>query len=143
MKKAFSITLGIVALLGILAACSPAGIPTAPITIAPSTAKPDTQPVENIAPAAVEAAPIRTISVTGSGQVFLVPDVAYVYIGVHSQSENVTTALNDNNEQAQAVTAALKTLNIEEKDIQTTVSISIPSNSMKQIQENYRNHIYG
>ncbi len=32
----------------------------------------------------------------------------------------MTTALNDNNEQAQAVTAALKTLNIEEKDIQTT-----------------------
>jgi uncharacterized protein YggE len=58
--------------------------------------------------------------VTGEGQVYLVPDVAYVYIGVHTQSENVSKALSDNNDQAKTVSDALKGLGVEEKDIQTT-----------------------
>lgn len=62
----------------------------------------------------------RTISVNGSGQVTLSPDVAYVYVSVHSQSENVSDALNQNNEKAQAVAGALKELNIDAKDIQTS-----------------------
>jgi uncharacterized protein YggE len=77
--------------------------------------------VEKEASAGVETNSLyRSINVTGEGQVFLVPDVAYVYIGVHSQSENVSVALGDNNDQAKAVSDALKELNVEEKDIQTT-----------------------
>ena len=64
--------------------------------------------------------PLRTISVNGSGQVTLSPDVAYVYIGVHSQSDNVSDALSQNNEKAQAVSGALKELGIDPKDIQTS-----------------------
>ncbi len=62
----------------------------------------------------------RTISVNGSGQVTLSPDVAYVYINVHSQSPNVSDALNQNNQKSQAVAAALRELNIDPKDIQTS-----------------------
>jgi len=120
MKKALSISMGILVILSILAACSPTAIPTAPITIAPSTLKPDTEPAKTVLVQAAETAPLRTVSVTGTGQVFLVPDVAYIYIGVHSQSDNVSQALSQNNEQAQAVTDALKKLGIEAKDIQTT-----------------------
>ncbi len=116
MKKVFSISISMLAILGILAACSPTAIPTAPMTVAPSTVKPDTEPVV----VAAESTPLRSINVVGSGQVYLVPDVAYIYVGVHSQSENVTTALNDNNDQAKQVTDALKELGVEQKDIQTT-----------------------
>lgn len=80
------------------------------------------------APAAPQAASVqqnpqsqvRTISVNGSGQVTLSPDVAYVYIKVHSQSANVSDALSMNNERAQAVAGALKELKIDPKDIQTS-----------------------
>jgi uncharacterized protein YggE len=120
MKKALSVSLGVLIVGSLLAACAPTAIPTAPITIAPSTITTDTKPAETVTIPAAETSPIRTVSVTGSGQVFLVPDVAYVYIGVHSQSENVAEALSQNNEQAQAVTDALKKLGTEAKDIQTT-----------------------
>ena len=62
----------------------------------------------------------KEIYVNGSGQVFLTPDVAYVYIGVHSESEDVGDALRENNAQAQAVAETLKSNGIESKDIQTS-----------------------
>ena len=48
------------------------------------------------------------------------PDRALVYIGVQSQSENVADALNENNDQAQAVASSLREMGIDEKDIQTS-----------------------
>ncbi len=63
---------------------------------------------------------LRTISVNGVGQVTLSPDVAYVYIGVHSQAPNVSDALSQNNDKAQAVANALKELGIDPTDIQTS-----------------------
>jgi uncharacterized protein YggE len=62
----------------------------------------------------------RTIQVNGTGQVTLAPDVAYVYIGVHSQSDNVADALSQNNDKAQAVSNALKEIGVDPKDIQTS-----------------------
>jgi uncharacterized protein YggE len=62
----------------------------------------------------------RTISVNGTGQVTLTPDVAYIYIGVHSQSADVSEALNENNTKAQAVSSSLQELGIDQKDIQTS-----------------------
>ena len=76
------------------------------------------------APGAVSQAGIpptpRQISVSGTGKVYLAPDVAYVFIGVQSQAENVGDALNQNNAKAQTIAAALKELGIEDKDIQTS-----------------------
>jgi len=66
-----------------------------------------------------EVESIRTLSVSGSGQVTLVPDIARVNIGVHSEAEFVTVAVNENNKQAQAITDALLKKGIEAKDIQT------------------------
>jgi uncharacterized protein YggE len=65
-------------------------------------------------------APVRNITVNGSGQVTLNPDVAYVYIGVQSQSDDVSGALSENNGKAQAIAAALSELNIASEDIQTS-----------------------
>jgi uncharacterized protein YggE len=63
---------------------------------------------------------MRQINVSGTGKVYLAPDVAYVFIGVQSQAENVGDALNQNNAKAQTIAAALKELGIEDKDIQTS-----------------------
>jgi uncharacterized protein len=63
---------------------------------------------------------VRTIMVSGSGQVTLSPDLAYVYIGVQSQSENVAEALNENNANAQAIASSLRELGIAVEDIQTS-----------------------
>jgi hypothetical protein len=61
----------------------------------------------------------RYIRVSGSGEVAVVPDIAYINIGVHSEAEDVTSALEANNTQAAELTEALKAEGIEEKDIQT------------------------
>jgi uncharacterized protein YggE len=72
------------------------------------------------APAAAAASTVRTINVSGQGLTYITPDVAYVYIGVHSQSESVADALQENNAQATAVTEALKEMGVDATDIQTT-----------------------
>ncbi len=72
----------------------------------------------NTSPQSVTA-PLRTLSVTGTGKVMLVPDLAYINIGVRSEAEDVSSALAANNTQATAITDALKAMGVEEKDLQT------------------------
>ncbi len=64
--------------------------------------------------------PVRQMSASGQGEVYLIPDIAYVNIGVHSQAVNVADALRQNNAQSQAVAKALKEMGVDEKDIQTS-----------------------
>ncbi len=63
--------------------------------------------------------PQRVITVTGTGQVYLTPDVAYVNVGVHSVADTVGDALKLNNSQATAVASSLEELGVDAKDIQT------------------------
>ncbi len=88
----------------VLGACA-AAAPIVPVTATPAPAG---------------AATTRQINVTGTGIVFITPDVAYVNIGVHSQADTVTAALAQNNDQAQGVSTALKGLGVDAKDIQTS-----------------------
>jgi hypothetical protein len=67
-----------------------------------------------------EAKVTRTVTVTGSGKVYLTPDIAYITIGVHTEGENASEAVASNNQQAQQVIDALIAQGIAEKDIQTT-----------------------
>jgi len=60
------------------------------------------------------------ITVTGSGQVYVVPDMSYIDIGVRSQGATVIEAIAINNEQANAIQAALVEQGIEVEDIQTS-----------------------
>jgi uncharacterized protein len=62
----------------------------------------------------------RTLSVSGSGTVYLTPDIANIYIGVHTEDPSITKAVNDNNVQTQALVDALKNAGIAEADIQTS-----------------------
>jgi uncharacterized protein YggE len=79
------------------------------------------------APSATPAAPAtttRTLSVSGSAQASLNPDIAYINIGVHSENADAKEAVASNNATTQAVANALKAAGVEEKDIHT-VNFSI------------------
>lgn len=93
MNKKLSLVLFSLVAFGLLAACSPYG--TVP---------------ENI----------RSMSVSGTGRVTIVPDIATINIGVRSESEVVADALDGNTAQANAIARVLKQLGIEDKDIQTS-----------------------
>jgi uncharacterized protein len=94
MKKMILLVLSLMLAAGVLSACQP--VPAA------------------------NSAQIRSLSANGQGQVFLTPDIAYIFIGVHSQNQNVSDALKDNNGKAQAIADALKNQGIDPKDIQTS-----------------------
>lgn len=94
IRKPFVLLIGFL-MVAVLAAC------------APQAAAPSDQP-------------IRQMSASGQGEVYLTPDLAYVNIGVHSQAANVADALRQNNAQSQAVANALKEMGVDEKDIQTS-----------------------
>ncbi len=62
----------------------------------------------------------RTLTVTGSGMVTLTPDIAYVSIGVQTRDESANAAIAANNARADAVIRVIRSLGVEERDIQTT-----------------------
>lgn len=61
----------------------------------------------------------RTVSVTGTGEVSVVPDVAILVLGVQTDAEEASNALTQNNDATQAVLDQLTASGIAEKDIQT------------------------
>ena len=63
---------------------------------------------------------VRTLSVTGSGQAFLAPDIAYIYIGVHTEALTAAEAVEENNTQSQALIEAIRDFGIDAQDIRTT-----------------------
>jgi len=96
MKTKFLFIITVLVLGNALAACGPSTITVQP------------QPTQ------------RTLTVTGTGMVTLTPDVAYIYIGVHSENASVAEAVAENNTKSQAVATAIKAFGVEAKDIQTT-----------------------
>jgi len=65
-------------------------------------------------------AAVRTLNVSGSGQANLAPDIAYIYVGVHTEKPTAAEAVAENNTQTQTVIQAIKDFGIDEKDIRTT-----------------------
>jgi len=98
-KKYFLIT-GFLALL-ILGACAPQGQVVAPV-------------------AGGTNQPAPSISVSGSGQVNVTPDIAYINVGVRSEGDTVSEALELNNQQAHAIKDTLMEEGVAEEDIQTS-----------------------
>jgi hypothetical protein len=64
--------------------------------------------------------PLRSISVSGAGTVNLVPDIAYIYVGVHTEKPSASDAVAENNAQTQKMIQALRDFGIDAKDIRTT-----------------------
>mgnify|MGYP002640824327 CR=1 FL=1 len=66
------------------------------------------------------SAPQRTLNVNGIGQINLVPDVAYIYIGVHTETDRASNAVSENNTQTSRVIKALQEAGVDTKDISTS-----------------------
>jgi len=71
-----------------------------------------------VAPAA--SSPNRSLTVAGAGTAYLVPDIAYIYIGVHTEKPSASESVTENNTQTQNVIKALTDFGIDSKDIRTT-----------------------
>ena len=63
---------------------------------------------------------VRSMSVTGTGEVPLKPDIAYINIGVRTEMDTASDAMNKNSADTQAVVNALKAAKIDDSDIQTS-----------------------
>ena len=104
MQKKLTLILVGLMVVGLLAACSPA------------------------ASTSVKDVPSRTMTVNGTGEVSLVPDIASINIGVHTEADQVSDALSNNTDQANAIAEVLQTLGVEAKDVQTSNFNVYPSN---------------
>ena len=63
---------------------------------------------------------VRTLSVSGSGEALLSPDIAYIYVGVHTENTVAATAVEENTTQTEALMQAIRDFGIEANDIRTT-----------------------
>jgi uncharacterized protein len=70
----------------------------------------------------------RLLTVSGAGKVSLKPDIAYVYVGVHTEKPSAAEAVAENNTNTQKLIEALKAAGVDANDIQTT-NFSIWQNS--------------
>jgi hypothetical protein len=62
----------------------------------------------------------RTLTVNGTGQAFLTPDIAYISVGVHTEDADAAEAVASNNANSQKVAEALEDFGIDPEDIRTT-----------------------
>jgi uncharacterized protein YggE len=62
----------------------------------------------------------RTLAVNGNGIITLEPDIAYIQIGVQTESENAQDAVASNNRQSQQLLSALTRAGVAEDDVKTT-----------------------
>lgn len=68
---------------------------------------------------AAQSAP-RLLTVSGAGKVSLKPDIAYIYVGVHTEKPSAAEAVAENNANTQKLIEALKEAGVDANDIQTT-----------------------
>jgi uncharacterized protein YggE len=64
--------------------------------------------------------PSRTLTISGAGKVTLKPDIAYIYVGVHTETTTASEAVAQNNVRTQQLIDALKAAGVADNDIQTT-----------------------
>jgi len=110
--KTKTLLISVVVLLAVvLSACGPAAISAKLPAVGVGAPTGQTS-----APAATP----RTVTVSGSGQVYLQPDIAYIYVGVHTENPTASEAVAQNNTNTQKLIAALKAAGVKANDIQTT-----------------------
>jgi uncharacterized protein YggE len=76
--------------------------------------------VSACAPVAGGSATTPSLSVTGAGTAYLVPDIAYIYLGVHTELPSASEAVTANNAQTETMIQALTDFGIDAQDIRTT-----------------------
>ena len=76
--------------------------------------------VMSTAPAAAEAEPPRTITISARGEVASTPDIATVSAAVVTQAKDAQTALAENAKKMTSVIKQVRAAGIEARDVQTT-----------------------
>jgi uncharacterized protein YggE len=107
-----------------LSACGAAALPLV------SSQSPDAQAVQaqTVTAQTPQSQPaVRTLTVTGSADSILTPDIAYIYVGVHTENADAKTAISTNNSDTQKVINALKAAGVADKDLRTTNFSVYPS----------------
>jgi uncharacterized protein len=123
--KTKTLFVSIVVLLAVLlSACGPAVAPAA-LPVPPSTGAAQVVPTPVVAPVQPS---VRLLTISGTGQVMLKPDIAYIYVGVHTEKPSAAEAVAENNASTQKLIDALKAAGVDAKDIQTQ-NFSIYQNS--------------
>jgi uncharacterized protein YggE len=116
MTKKSTLIASVLLIVALLSACSPSlatGLASTESAVyAKSASSPDVASADETA--------TRTISVTGTGKVDLVPDIAYISIGVHTQNKDISEAVTSNNSATKKMKEALVKLGVADKDIQTS-----------------------
>jgi len=74
----------------------------------------------SLIPSPVKSEHVRSINVSGTGRVTVVPDIATINIGVRTEAEIVTDALQANTDQAETITKTLQSMGVAKEDIQTS-----------------------
>jgi uncharacterized protein YggE len=97
MRSKSLFVLVVLLLVGLLSGCAPAG----PTTVY-------TQPTP------------RTLTVNGAGTATLTPDIAYIYIGVHTEGKTAADAVAENTANTSRLVDALVKFGVERKDISTS-----------------------
>ncbi len=91
-------------------------------------------------PATIVANPLppqRLLNVTGTGTTTMIPDVAYINVGVHTDLPTAAEAVSANNTQTQQVIDSLKQSGVDPKDIRT-MNFSIYPNVQYDPQTNQK-----
>lgn len=110
MKHVYKVVL-VIAILSIsLTACVGQNLPTHATVAAASAVTAESAP----------AASARTIHVTGTGLVDTAPDIATINIGIHTENENASSAVSENNNKVQGLMDILKAAGVDSIDMQTS-----------------------
>jgi hypothetical protein len=83
----------------------------------------------------------RVLSVSGTGTVYLTPDIAYLYVGVHVEDADISAAVERNNQRSQSVIDALVGLGVAAEDIQTSNFSIWSSEAYDDIGMRYTNYM--
>lgn len=74
----------------------------------------------------------RQLNASGQGKVYIVPDLAYIYIGVRVQTTSLSDSLNQSNQKAAEIASQLKELGVDAQDIQTSAFNVYPQQNYDQ-----------
>jgi uncharacterized protein YggE len=86
----------------------------------------NTLPKGSVAAESISVDEHHLISVTGTGTIQVIPDIAYVSFGIQAEHENAGIAMEKMSARANAIIDALKEREVKEEDIKTTGLSLVP-----------------
>jgi uncharacterized protein YggE len=83
---------------------------------------------------------LRTITVTGYGEIKVQPDIAYIQFGLQTTGKTAREAQDKNAKQFKAISAALEKLQVKAADIQTVRFTTMPDYSWENNKQQFQGY---